>query len=419
MIIANLTLDSLCSVIVCLLLVSLLSQEAMKENRHFIWMCMALLIILLSDLFDWWLDGHAEYTVLLYISNTVNYISGYVIVNFFVRYMSEFLQDKKMMKRITALFDGCFYVSSAAVLINLFFGYFFSINAMGFYERGSFYLGSQIYPALSLLILFIIIISSRSLGRKNQAVFILYPLLPLAGIFIDFFVNGLSLTYTGAFLSILCIYFYIHVERGREMAAKEKEMMEDRVKIMLSQIQPHFLYNALSTIQSLCHEDPEAAERATAEFSEFLRGNMDSLSQDKPIAFEKELDHVKHYLAMEMLRFPDKLNAEYHIETSLFRLPTLTLQPIVENAVRYGITKTKRGGTICISTQERPHAYIIKVEDNGAGFDPEASHADGRTHIGIQNVRQRLQEMSQGTLEIQSTLGKGTVAVITIPKGEH
>jgi two-component sensor histidine kinase len=415
MIIANLTLDSLCSVIVCLLLVSLLSQEAIKENKHFMWMCIALLIILLSDLFDWWLDGHAEYTVLLYISNTVNYISGYAIINFFVRYIAEFLKErKKMMKKIMQIFDICFYISAAAALGNLFF-----INEMGFYERGSFYPASQIYPALALLILFVIIVSSRSLGKKNQFVFILYPLLPLAGLVIDLFVNGLSLTYTGAFLSILCIYFYIHVERGREMAEKEKEMMEDRVKIMLSQIQPHFLYNALSTIQSLCHEDPEAAERATAEFSEFLRGNMDSLSQDKPIAFEKELDHVKHYLAMEMLRFPDKLKVEYHIETVLFRLPTLTLQPIVENAVRYGITKTKKGGTICISTQEEPHAYMIKVEDNGAGFDPEAPHADGRTHIGIQNVRQRLQEMSQGTLEIKSTLGKGTIAVITIPKGEH
>jgi two-component sensor histidine kinase len=324
-----------------------------------------------------------------------------------------------MMKKIIQIFDICFYISAAAALGNLFFRYFFFINEMGFYERGSFYPASQIYPALALLILFVIIISSRSLGRKNQTVFILYPLLPLAGLVIDLFVNGLSLTYIGAFLSILCIYFYIHVERGREMAEKEKEMMEDRVKIMLSQIQPHFLYNALSTIQSLCHEDPEAAERATAEFSEFLRGNMDSLSQDKPIAFEKELDHAKHYLAMEMLRFPDKLKVEYHIETSLFRLPTLTLQPIVENAVRYGITKTKKGGTICISAYEGPASYIVKVEDDGAGFDPEAPHADGRTHIGIQNVRQRLQEISHGTLEIQSTIGKGTVAVITIPKGER
>ncbi|WP_195276402.1 sensor histidine kinase [Anaerotruncus rubiinfantis] len=198
----------------------------------------------------------------------------------------------------------------------------------------------------------------------------------------------------------------------------ENELTQFRIVVMLSQIQPHFLYNALSSIQCLCRDDPAAAEKATADFSMFLRGNMDSLTMDKPIGFAKELEHTKHYLSLEKLRFPDKLHVVYDIRTTLFHLPTLTLQPIVENAVRYGVTKTKVGGTVKISTRETDTAFVLTVEDNGAGFDPMKHHDDGRTHIGIQNVRDRLARMSGGTLTVESTRGVGTVAVITIPKGE-
>ncbi len=198
----------------------------------------------------------------------------------------------------------------------------------------------------------------------------------------------------------------------------ETELTQSRIAVMLSQIQPHFLYNALSSIQCLCRDDPATAEKATENFSMFLRGNMDSLTMDKPIGFDKELEHTQHYLSLEQLRFPDKLHVAYDIETTLFRLPTLTLQPIVENAVRYGVTKTKAGGTVKISTRETDAAFVVTVEDNGAGFDPMQPHDDGRTHIGIENVRDRLARMSGGTLTIESTRGVGTIAVIAIPKGE-
>lgn len=146
---------------------------------------------------------------------------------------------------------------------------------------------------------------------------------------------------------------------------------------------------------------------------------MESLSADKPIGFGKELEHVKHYLNIELMRFHDKLNVIYDIETTQFRLPTLTLQPIVENAVRYGITKTYCGGTVKISSREEEADWVVTVQDNGAGFDPEAVYYDGRTHIGIQNVRNRLAVMCNGTLTIDSVLNKGTLAVITIPRKDR
>lgn len=154
------------------------------------------------------------------------------------------------------------------------------------------------------------------------------------------------------------------------------------------------------------------------ELTEFLRGNMESLTADKPISFSQELTHTKNYLALEQLRFPNKLHIVYDTQATLFRLPTLTLQPIVENAVRYGVTKRPEGGTVTIATRETDRAYIITVSDDGIGFDPELPHDDGRTHIGINNVRDRLMSMCGGTITILSEPGIGTVATIEIPKGE-
>ena len=100
-------------------------------------------------------------------------------------------------------------------------------------------------------------------------------------------------------------------------------------------------------------------------------------------------------------------------------MPTLTLQPIVENAVRYGVTKRLEGGTVIISARETPGAFVVVVEDDGVGFDPMLPHEDGRTHIGISNVRNRIERMCGGTLVIVSTPNVGTVATITLPKREE
>ena len=101
-----------------------------------------------------------------------------------------------------------------------------------------------------------------------------------------------------------------------------------------------------------------------------------------------------------------------------FRLPPLTLQPLVENAVRHGVTKKKGGGTVTISTRETASTYLVTVHDTGNGFDPEHYTDDGKVHIGIRNVRERLERMVGGTLTIESTPETGTTATILIPKKE-
>jgi len=201
-----------------------------------------------------------------------------------------------------------------------------------------------------------------------------------------------------------------------DAAAKELELAENKIAIMLSQIQPHFLYNALSAIAMLCDEDPAKAKKTIADFSEYLRSNMESLNEKKLISIKKEMNHVKGYLELEKAIYGDSLNVIYNIEAKDFLLPPLTIQPIAENAVKHGIGKKEGGGNISISIKETAFEFSIIVTDDGAGYDTESFYQGERKLIGINNVRRRLKEQCSGTLEITSKIGNGTSAVITIPK---
>ncbi|MCL2722463.1 MAG: histidine kinase [Treponema sp.] len=190
----------------------------------------------------------------------------------------------------------------------------------------------------------------------------------------------------------------------------------DRISIILSQIQPHFLYNALTLIQQYCRTDPKTAEATLIEFSNYLRGSLDSLVLKKKITFERELCHVKNYLSIEKKRFEDKINVEYDIKAENFMLPPLALQAIVENAVRHGVTKKEGKGTVRIETCEKDGNIVITVTDDGVGFiQSKDKNLLYQQPGGIKNVCNRLSVMCGGFLEVTSEPNIGTKAEITIP----
>ncbi len=208
------------------------------------------------------------------------------------------------------------------------------------------------------------------------------------------------------------------VRKVKEMEAEQKliraQLQENRIAIMISQIQPHFIYNTLGTIQHLCKEDPEQAARLVQNFSIYLRGNFSELDNTVPIPFSKELEHVRCYTEIELIRFPD-MTVRYDIQTEEFLLPALTVQPLVENAIKHGLMGLEEGGTVTISAYEKPTEYCICVSDDGIGFDVSGL-TDMKKHIGIRNVRERLQAMCGGSLTIESQPGTGTSVLLRIPK---
>lgn len=209
----------------------------------------------------------------------------------------------------------------------------------------------------------------------------------------------------------------IQSELAEQIKQKELELTKGKVSIMLSQIKPHFLYNALTAIAQLCDENPAKAKKATIDFSSYLRNNMESLDNKGLISIEKELSHVKAYLDLEKAIYGKALNVVYNIQPYQFLLPPLTIQPIAENAVKHGIGKKEGGGTLTISIGETESDYLVTVSDDGAGYDVKSPYDDTITHLGIENVRRRIEEQCSGTLEVESEVGKGTRAEIRLMKG--
>ena len=210
------------------------------------------------------------------------------------------------------------------------------------------------------------------------------------------------------------------IEKQRNEAEKqamEMKLQESQISIMLSQIQPHFLYNTLNSIYQLCETNPMRARFMVNSFAEYLRNNLSSLETPTLIPFETELAHVNTYLDIERVRFEDTLEIEYDIRCVDFYLPVLTVQPIVENAVKHGTSKKRGGGKVTVSTTEDEKNYIVKISDTGTGFDPNKPKDDGKIHVGIENVKQRLSNMCSGSLTIESEVGVGTLVTIKIPKG--
>jgi LytS/YehU family sensor histidine kinase len=209
----------------------------------------------------------------------------------------------------------------------------------------------------------------------------------------------------------------LELQRSRLEAEKsliESELKESRVSLMLSQIQPHFIYNTLGTIERMCLKDPEKAFGLVRNFSLYLRGNFSELDSVTPIRFTEELKHVEYYANIEKVRFPD-MNIEYDVKATDFVLPALSVQPLVENAIKHGLMRLESGGTVVIRSYESETHFCVEVKDNGGGFDTNQP-MDEKKHVGLRNIRGRLKAMVNGELLVESVVGAGTTAMIKIPK---
>ena len=279
---------------------------------------------------------------------------------------------------------------------------------------------------ISLILIILCIITLKKEKRKRTEL-ITYVLIHTA-ILLDFIGVGYHMYYSGicfkvSFVIMLLIFLFLGVKQvvmDYQASIKNKKMKleleNSRIIVMLSQIQPHFLYNSLTSVMDLCDSNPKQAKAAIADFADYLRGNLSSLKTENLITFGTELEHIEKYLKLEKLRFMDELEIVYDIHSKDFMLPALSVQPLVENAVKHGVGKKIGGGTVTIHTSETENEYIICVADDGVGFAEGEYADDGGTHVGIENIKKRLDMMINARLEIESKKGIGTKACILIPK---
>ena len=249
-------------------------------------------------------------------------------------------------------------------------------------------------------------------AKKSESLILIFSVLIIAGSLVCdgiFEADIVCVSYLTMAVVSSTVLYYIKFVREHENAL----MAEQRIQIMMSQIQPHFLYNTLSTIQALCRTNPEKASVVTECFGTYLRKNLESLSQTELIPVSKELEHTKIYSEIENVRF-DNIRVEYDTPETDFMIPALSIQPLVENAIRHGV-RIRENGIVKVGTVKVSNGYEITVEDNGRGFDTSAIETADNTHIGLRNVRERIEKMCGGTFRIESTENVGTKITLHIP----
>lgn len=328
------------------------------------------------------------------------------------------LRDK--LKKAGGIVAGvCGGFSVAAVIIAF-------TGEMLIYDLNYYMLMIQHAAALVLIVLCVMSFKGSDLKQGIMTAVCLVALLSLAvdivAVFMGVWHTAVvsKLVFAAVFVPAL-FYSLIFIPQNINAGLREKELQlelqENQMSVMLSQIQPHFLYNALSAICDLCGSEPLKARDALVDFSVYLRENMDSISS-KPVRFYNELSHIDTYLKLEKLRFGDKINVVYDIEAEDFEIQPLTVQPIVENAVKHGICMKENGGTITLKTSEENGSITITVTDDGVGFDVNSTVTEGsmRSHIGLENVRKRVEKYPGGKLTVESEIGKGTVVTINFRK---
>jgi LytS/YehU family sensor histidine kinase len=232
------------------------------------------------------------------------------------------------------------------------------------------------------------------------------------------FSEGFSESVTA--LEILIYYFFLaSIDLSKtqtELFEKQLDLERQRNKLLVAQIQPHFIFNCLATIQALCYTDSESAADCIDVFGDYLRANIDSISSDEFISFSSEIKHAEQYVKLEKISTDVNINVIYELETQDFMIPPLTVQPIVENAVKYGaLTRRDGSGFVKIRTEEINDKIRITITDNGIGASLTKKQKEHHS-IGIQNVRQRLSLKCGGTLTQNITQHNGAVSVIEIPK---
>lgn len=202
-----------------------------------------------------------------------------------------------------------------------------------------------------------------------------------------------------------------------ELKEIEHQLALSRTMTMMSQIRSHFVFNVLNAISGMCKYDPKMADDTVVCFARYLRNNIDIMEDDKSIPFSKEIEQLEDYVTLEQIRFGDKIEFYTDIETDRFVIPPLILQPIVENAIKHGVSKKMTNGNIILRVREEDGNVIITVEDDGVGFD--MSELTKEKSVGLRNIRFRLAQLAGGTMDIQSKVGVGTTVTITMPKREE
>ncbi|RKM61402.1 hypothetical protein D6855_05785 [Butyrivibrio sp. CB08] len=388
-------------------------------------------VMLFFDALAWLYRGNPGRTafVVLTVVNFLNFVANAVLPVFYSVYILLSMRGEKSGSKFVYVITGFSLLSLAFISISQFNGYIYRINPeTNLYERGEGFNILTVLFILGMLVGIMFITKYRkNIPRFRRIALLSFIILPLIAAVIQAFIYGYSLSNIACIISGFIMFAQALDDNAKTIIENEiyikkqsEELTEMRTKMALSQMKPEFLYDTLNSIYSLCDKDVSRAKEVIVHLSNYLRQDIESIDADRLVSFAKELNHTMVYLELEKTRCPGRFEVEYHTNATGFELPALTIQPLVENALRHGIYKLPPGdtGKIMIYSAKGNGYVKISVVDNGVGFDMtkiEKETGFDRNLAGIQNVRNRLKIMEDAELHIQSQEGFGTIVDIIIP----
>lgn len=422
--IVNVAFDIVMMLILMIIYVSILYGRENDSSYSFVLLLFSVYTCLFFELGAWMVDGLAASRVLNYLFNIGcnSMMIGSTLMFFNFTCKSLEIDQRKASKTGTVV-TLIAILGVAAELLNIKYGFFYYIDRYGVYARN--HVGSTIgyIPFLCILAASIYFILGKDMSWRSKGLYLSY-------MFVPFLASGWYMItecpptffVTTAFSTVL-IYANIYVRIGSEAtkyelenAYKEVELALQKNRLTLSQIKPHFIFNALGSIEELCVVDAKKAEEAVHYFSKYLRANMDALGEKDLTPFEDELDHIHNYIWLEKMRFEDDLDYCENIEVSDFSVPILCIQPLIENAVKHGMMRKEEGTLHVTLTTKKVDEYVeIIITDDGCGFDTKQKKDDGRSHVGMEYARKSIESKLNGQVRIESEIGKGTVVTMRVP----
>lgn len=294
-----------------------------------------------------------------------------------------------------------------------------------FILMGTFY---QVIPLMLTLLNFMILLPPLSCsfvdGKKICLAFILIALVLMLYFSLTFFdlenimiagleqsISYIMLPLVGMVIILYRISTVSNTKKYIRVLEEEKKLESIKIDVLKEQIQPHFIFNCLTSIQGAYQEDNKKGEEMITMFSKHLRSNLEASSSDL-VPFEVELNNILNYVSLENMRRAKECDLLLDLDVVDFALPPLTLEPFIENAIQYSKVEEKENGFISLSTKKDNDMIIIEIEDNGVGFDVDKVKDSS---IGLRNAKERLSLTLHATTEITSKILEGTKVSIIIP----
>lgn len=417
----NIGLD-VCSILLCLIGIgsTFICRRILGSNlKIFIAMFVTNVATVAANMFGLIFKGNMSSFAVnaIPVFNFCEFAGSYVLGFLASLYIIDTVGDAAVGRKIIDILVGVCILAIVVLVISQFTDLYYYIDECNIYHRTKHYWIAQVFGLIFMVFDLIYVITFRkNLSRKELISFLIYAIAPSVAMIVQIFIYGIYIILLTTTASVILMLMLMLFSYSEKYVKQEQELMESRIAIMRSQIKPHFLYNSLTAIARLCDNDPDTAKQATLAFADYLRSNMNAIDRKELIPFKTELEHIRTYLYLEKLRFGDELNIEYDIRNEDFCVPALSVQPIIENAVKWGTGEKEEGGTVKLSSYEDETGYVVIVEDDGCGFDMDTVKNDGREHIGIQNVRNSIETGCNGTVNIESRIGEGTKVTIRIPK---